>query len=229
MIKKEKNLENKLKKGLLVAIEGIDGSGKSTLANKLREKLESDNLDTILTYEPGDSALGKHLRKILQERDFELCGKSEFLLFASDRAQHFQDIIIPSLQKNKIVISDRMADSSVVYQGYGRQEDLNTIKTINKWAMQNIEPDIIFYIQVPLKVALERLEKRNSKPSAFEKEKDSFTKRLVNGFEAEFKDRKNVITLDGQQDAGMLAKIAHANIKLFISKNNLTITQETQE
>ena len=82
MIKKEKNLENKLKKGLLVAIEGIDGSGKSTLANKLREKLESDNLDTILTYEPGDSALGKHLRKILQERDFELCGKSEFLLFA---------------------------------------------------------------------------------------------------------------------------------------------------
>ena len=122
-----------------------------------------------------------------------------------------------------------MADSSVVYQGYGRQEDLNTIKTINKWAMQNIEPDIIFYIQVPLKVALERLEKRNSKPSAFEKEKDSFTKRLVNGFEAEFKDRKNVITLDGQQDAGMLAKIAHANIKLFISKNNLTITQETQE
>lgn len=229
MTKLEKNLGNKLKKGLLISIEGLDGSGKSTLANKLREKLECDNLDTIVTYEPGDSDLGKHLRKILQERDFLLCGKSEFLLFASDRAQHFQDVIIPNLQKNKIVISDRMADSSVVYQGYGRQEDIEKIKHINKWAMQDIEPDIIFYIQVPLKVALERLEKRNSKPSAFEKEKDSFTKRLVNGFEAEFKDKKNVIILDGQQDADMLAKIAHANIKLFIKNNNLTVIPDTQE
>ena len=214
-------LEHKLKKGLLVAIEGLDGSGKSTLANKLRDKLEKDNFETVVTYEPGDSALGKHLRKILQERDFALCGKSEFLLFASDRAQHFQDVIIPQLEKNKIVISDRMGDSSVVYQGYGRQEDLETIKFINKWAMQGIEPDIIFYIQVPLKVALERLEKRNSKPSAFEKEKHSFTKRLFNGFETEFKERKNVITLDGLQDADMLAKIAHANIKLFIKNNSL--------
>ena len=121
----------KLKKGILISIEGIDGSGKSTLANKLRDKLQQDAFDVLLTYEPGDSALGKHLRKILHERDFEICGKSEFLLFASDRAQHFESVIIPNLKENKIVVSDRMGDSSVAYQGYGRGEDIDMIKNIN--------------------------------------------------------------------------------------------------
>ena len=206
----------KLKQGILISIEGLDGSGKSTLANRLRDKLIKEKFDTKLTYEPGDSALGKHLRKILHERDFDICGKSEFLLFASDRAQHFKEVIIPNLQQNKIVISDRMGDSSVAYQGYGRQEDVNKIKEINKWAMLNREPDIVFYIKVSLELALQRLKKRKSRPTSFEKEKEKFTKRLVTGFEEIFKDRKNAITLDGEQPADILEKMAYANIMQHI-------------
>lgn len=215
------NTKKTLKKGILIAIEGLDGCGKSTLANNLKVKFESEKIPFILTYEPGDSQLGKHLRKILNERDFEFCPKSEFLLFASDRAQHFDQVIIPALKQNKIVVSDRMGDSSVVYQGYGRGEDIEKIKEINNWAMQGIEPDIIFYISVPQDIALERLCKRKSKPTSFEKEREDFTKKLVKGFEQNFKDRKNVIQLDGQQDADMLAKIAFANIMLFIENNKL--------
>jgi len=211
----------KLTRGILISIEGIDGSGKSTLANKLRDTLIKKQFDTKLTYEPGDSSLGKHLRKILHERDFDICGKSEFLLFASDRAQHFVETIIPKLNQNKIVISDRMGDSSVAYQGYGRQEDIQVIQRINKWAMQDIEPDIVFYIKVPLETALQRLKKRKSRPTSFEKEKQKFTKRLVTGFEEIFKNRKNVITLDGEQPADILEKMAYANIMQYVKDNNL--------
>jgi len=211
----------KLKQGILISIEGIDGSGKSTLANKLRDKLQKNTFDVTLTYEPGDSALGKHLRKILHERDFEICDKSEFLLFASDRAQHFESVVIPNLHKNKIVISDRMGDSSVAYQGYGRGEDIDMIKTINNWAMLNKKPDITFYIRVPIETAIQRLKKRKGRPTSFEKEKEKFVKKLITGFEELFKDRKDVITLDGQQDADILAKCAYANIMQWIKDKKL--------
>lgn len=215
----------KLKQGLLISIEGIDGSGKSTLANKLRDKLKKEKYNVMLTYEPGDSDLGKHLRKILQERDFDMCGKSEFLLFASDRAQHFKDVIIPNLKKNKIILSDRMGDSSVAYQGYGRGEDINIISQINNWAMQNIEPDIIFYIKVPIETALERLKKRKGKPTSFEKEKEKFTKKIIKGFDQIFANKKNAVILDGEQPADILVKSAYANVKQWI-KNKELITHE---
>jgi len=211
----------KLKRGVLISIEGIDGSGKSTLANKLRDKLLKDNLDILLTYEPGDSALGKHLRKIVNQRDFTMCGKAEFLLFAADRAQHFQETIIPNLQKNKLIISDRMGDSSVAYQGYGRSENIDKIKEINKWAMQNHEPDIILYIKISPELAVARLQKRKGKPTSFEKEKEKFTKKLVHGFEEIFKNKNNVVTLDGEQEADILAKIAYANIKKWLKDQGL--------
>jgi len=206
----------KLKQGILLTVEGIDGSGKSTLANNLRDKLKKDNFDILLTYEPGDTPLGKKIRAILHSDDVAISGESEFLLFASDRAQHFKDVIIPNLKKNKLIISDRMADSSAAYQGYGRQINIEMIHTINKWVMRDIVPDITLYIKVPLEVALQRLKKRKTKPTSFEKEKEAFTKRLIHGYDEIFKDRKNVIIVDGEQSAEILAKIAYANVKEWL-------------
>jgi len=96
-------MNKKKQNGLLISIEGIDGSGKSTLAQKLYDILK-DAIPTVLTYEPGDTPLGKHIRKILQERDFSMCGQAEFLLFAADRTQHFKDVIMPHLEKNRCAI-----------------------------------------------------------------------------------------------------------------------------
>jgi len=207
----------KQKKGILISVEGIDGSGKSTLAKNLKDKLENDKLPVVLTYEPGDTDLGTHIRKILQERDFDMCGKSEFLLFASDRAQHFKDVIIPNLQKNNIVISDRMADSSLVYQGYGRYEDKQMIKAVNKWVMTNIVPDLTIYIKISVDLAMERLQKRKTIPTAFEKEKKEFTKRLEKGYKEIFKDRKNVIILDGTKTEGELTDTAYVQVKKWLN------------
>ena len=210
-----------LKRGVLISIEGIDGSGKSTLAKKIKELFDHENIETVLTREPGDSALGKHLRKILQERDFDMCGKSEFLLFASDRAQHFQDVIIPNLEKNKIVISDRMGDSSVVYQGYGRGEDIQMIQTINNWTMQNRHPDLILHIQISMDVAMKRLQKRETTPTTFESETQEYTEKLIKGFKQLYKDKHNVILLDGKQSADQIAQTAYQHITQWIKDNDI--------
>ena len=90
-----------------------------------------------------------------------------------------------------------MADSSLAYQGYGRNLDIEMIKKVNKWAMQNIEPDVIFYIKIDTKTAFERIIKRNEALTSFEKEKTEFWTKVINGFEDIFRNKKNVITLDG--------------------------------
>jgi dTMP kinase len=182
--------------GLLITLEGIDGSGKSTLAKSLHAALKKNNIPVILTREPGGSDLGKHLRVMLQERLVPLCPKAEYLLFAADRAQHMHDVIIPNLQEHMIIISDRMADSSLVYQGYGRGLDLDFIEMVNAWSMNGIKPQLTFYLKISPEQARKRLEIRSEKLTIFEQEIDSFRERLVKGFETVFAKRTNVITLD---------------------------------
>jgi dTMP kinase len=202
--------------GLLITLEGIDGSGKSTLAIALHEALKEKNIPVILTREPGGSDLGKHLRVMLQERHVPLCPKAEYLLFAADRAQHIHDVIIPHLQEHKIIISDRMADSSLVYQGYGRGLDLDFIEMVNCWSMDNIKPDLTIYLKISPEQARKRLEQRSKQLTAFEQEVDSFRERLVKGFETIFAKRKSVVTLDAMLSIEELTdKALNAIVPLF--------------
>ncbi len=211
----------RLNRGILIAIEGIDGSGKSTLVSNLRTSLQEKSLPVMLTKEPGGSALGKQLREILQTQTKPVSAKAEYLLFAADRAEHFQKMISPHLQQNNIIISDRSSDSSLVYQGYGRGLDIAMIDQINGWAKNGLCPDLIFYINVSLECAQKRLALRNEKLTAFEQEDISFTKRLIHGFTEIFKNRKNVIILDGNESPEILKKQATDYILSWIDKNHL--------
>jgi len=199
-------------KGLLVAIEGIDGSGKSSLANALEKSLLENNLEVLLTKEPGDTELGRQLRVFLHENKEHICDQAEYLLFAADRAQHFETVIIPALEKKKVIISDRLADSSLAYQGYGRGLDLDMIKQINRWAMRNIEPDIVFYIKLDLKTALSRITQRGAKLTSFEAEAEHFFKRVSDGFDTIFKNRSHVVFLDGKNSIETLTQQATEHI-----------------
>lgn len=211
----------KLTRGILISIEGIDGSGKSTLANHLKQSLAQENLPVILTYEPGDTEIGKQLRRSLQERPIPLCNKTEYLLYAADRAQHFCNVIIPSLKQNKLIISDRLADSSVAYQGYGRGLDLNIIQSVNSWAMENIKPELTLYIKISIDSAIERLKKRKGRPTSIEQEKETFTKKVIHGFNTILDDRSGTIILDGEQTEEILHKTAHANIMKYLKDKQL--------
>lgn len=185
--------------GLLIGIEGIDGSGKTVFSQNLAQVLQQHAIQTVLTKEPGGTNFGLKLRQILQYRDDigVLDSKAEYLLFAADRAQHFTQIVIPSLKMGKVVISDRTCDSSLVYQGFGRGLDCSMIKQINSWAMCNIKPDLIIYLKIDLQIAKNRIGIRAEKLTAFEQAGDNFMQRVINGFNELYQDRSDVLVLDG--------------------------------
>lgn len=195
-----------LKRGLLITLEGIDGSGKSTLAQALSNALQEKNIPVILTREPGGSELGNRLRTMLQDRTVSLCPKAEYLLFAADRAQHMHDVVIPNIEKGFVVISDRMDDSSVVYQGYGRGLDIDMIKSVNNWAMDGITPDLTLYLKISPEDAHTRLKKRSDKLTALEKDIHAFREKLVHGFDTLFASRNNVVTLDALKKVELLVE-----------------------
>ncbi len=193
-------------RGILIAIEGIDGSGKSTLAKNLAAKLQELNMPVVLTKEPGDTQLGALLRTVLQKQDVPVCPQAEFLLFTADRAQHFKDLIVPQLALGVIIISDRMADSSLAYQGYGRGLDIDMIKRVNTWVMNGITPDITLYVRIAPDIAATRLKSR-AELTAFESQQ-TFMKNVLAGFEELYKDRKDVIILDGTKTPETLTQQA---------------------
>jgi dTMP kinase len=186
-----------LSRGILIACEGIDGSGKSTLVKNVVEALKKLNFPVIATREPGATPLGAVVRTLIQEKKIAMCPKAEYLLFASDRAQHFHELVLPRLHEKYIVVSDRMADSSLVYQGFGRGTSLEAIRYINQWSMNDVQPDITLYVKIDPVMARERIVKRNEALTAYEKEKEAFIARLVDGFETVFAGRSDVIRLDG--------------------------------
>ncbi len=185
-----------LKSGLLIAIEGIDGSGKSTLSKNISLALEQQGFNTLLTKEPGDSELGKEIRSLVCSQNISISPMAQYLLFAADRAQHFTELIIPALEHNMLIICDRLCDSSLAYQSYGNGVDMEMVKTINSWSMHNIIPDLTIFVRVPVEIALERCSKRGSL-SAYEKKE--FLNRVAYGFEEIYKNRNNVIIVDGTE------------------------------
>lgn len=209
-----------LTRGILIVVEGIDGAGKSTLTKGIYEHLIAHNFSCHVTREPGATVLGKQLRAMLHDRDFQMGYQAEFLLFAADRAQHFQEIVVPALDQKKIVISDRMADSSLVYQGYGRELDITMIKKINDWVMQSIVPDITIYLRLSPEKAAERLNARPGSKSSFEKEHASFMQRVADGFDEIYAGRDDVIVLDAKLEPAVLVATAVAQIMRRIEEVN---------
>src|SRR5438105_480243 len=120
-----------MRKGLLIAFEGIDGSGKTTAMRTLYEKLRAQGYAVLMTKEPGGTDVGKQLRAMVQSMAGRIAPATEFLLFAADRAEHMHTVIQPALRTGVIVLCDRMADSSIAYQGYGRGIDMQMIRQIN--------------------------------------------------------------------------------------------------
>lgn len=205
------------KTGIFITIEGIDGSGKSTLQKNLIPLLACDGIEPVITKEPGGTPLGQKIKNILENTELLPCPQSEFLLFAAARAQHFLTVIIPALAEEKMVISDRMADSSLAYQGYGRGVNIAMIKTINDWVTQNYKPDLIFYVRIDGQTALERI--RGSRDlNVFEQNYQKFIENVIRGFDTIFKDKPHVITLDGTFQPNALAEQAYYHIKAWIKQ-----------
>jgi dTMP kinase len=142
---------------LFIALEGPDGSGKSTQARLLAEEVRARGYDVLLTREPGGSPIGDQIRQILFNLgNTSMYPKTEFLLFSASRAQHVYEVIQPHLQRGGIVISDRYFHSSLAYQGYGHELDLDLLKRITSFATSGLLPDLILLLDLPVEEGLNR-------------------------------------------------------------------------
>ena len=154
-------------RGRLVALEGIDGCGKSTQARLLAERLGA-----VLTAEPGATALGAALRRLLLDPDLPpLSARAEALLMAADRAQHVLEVVRPALARGDWVVSDRFVPSSLAYQGVGRGLGVPAIELVNGIATTGLEPDLVLVLDLPPEVAIERF---GAARDRLEEEDDAF-------------------------------------------------------
>lgn len=207
--------------GFLLVIEGVDGSGKTTLATHLTRLLKEQGLPVVETREPGKTALGLKLRSLLQEGQVPICQKAEYLLFAANRAQHMHDIIAPALSQRCLVLSDRLSDSSLVYQGYARGLDQSVLQYINSWTLDAYEPDLMIYVRVSAEVAYERTRKRAQGLSSFEKEGLSFMKLITQGYEELVASRPGIMVVDGNLEEHELARRTYEQVMAHIQTKGI--------
>jgi dTMP kinase len=142
---------------LFITFEGPDGSGKTTQVHLLVTYLREQGYEVVLTREPGGTDIGDQMRKVLHDpANTALHPRTEILLYSASRAQHVAERIGPSLARGHIVISDRYADSTLAYQGYGRRLDLETLRMITAFATGGLRPDLTIYLDVAPEEGLQR-------------------------------------------------------------------------
>ncbi|MHC3475267.1 dTMP kinase [Streptomyces sp. 7R007] len=166
--------------GFFIALEGGDGAGKSTQAEALAEWIRAKGHEVVVTREPGATPVGKRLRSILLDvSSAGLSHRAEALLYAADRAEHVDTVVRPALERGAVVISDRYIDSSVAYQGAGRDLSPTEIARINRWATNGLVPHLTVLLDVSPEIARERF---TEAPDRLESEPAEFHARVRSGF-----------------------------------------------
>lgn len=162
---------------MFITFEGIDGVGKSTQLDLLQSWLEGRGREVIRTLEPGGTELGQEIRHLLLHRKGDVSARAEALLYAADRAHHVATKIRPALAQGKVVLSDRYFDSSVAYQGAARELDVNEVRNISLWAVDNLIPDLTVLLDLDAHAAILRRNKTGTEPDRLEREKVDFFER----------------------------------------------------
>jgi len=168
---------------IFITLEGPDGSGKTTQGRLLVEWLREQGHGALLTREPGGSDIGEQIRKVLHaSANTAMTARTEFLLYSASRAQHVSQLILPSLAAGKVVVSDRYADSSVAYQGYGRGLDLETVQAVTAFATTGLRPDLTLYFDVAAGEGLQRRLLSGDVWNRMDAEALAFHRRVRNGY-----------------------------------------------
>jgi dTMP kinase len=176
-----------MERGRFITFEGIDGCGKTTQFRILAQWLRDRGKEVVETVEPGGTAIGQQIRRILLDpASAEIQPRTELLLYFASRAQNVEQVIRPALEAGSIVLCDRFTDSTLVYQGCGRGLDTDVVRDLDRIACRGLKPDLTFLIDIDLETSLMRAKRRNERvgpaESRIDEESAAFHERVRQGY-----------------------------------------------
>ena len=184
-----------------MTFEGIEGSGKTTQVELLCTYLRQKGYQAIRTREPGGTALGEALRKVLLQKDLHVLPLSELLIFMAVRSQHMEEVITPALARGAVVVCDRFVDATYAYQGYGRGVDLGIIATLNRLVTKGVTPNLTILLDCDVDVGLTRKLVHNPQSDRFEQEEAAFHEQIKRGYvKLVEEDEKRFFVINGKRD-----------------------------
>jgi dTMP kinase len=198
-------------RGRFITFEGMDGCGKTTQFRLLAQRLRERGKDVTETVEPGGTAIGQQIRRILLDpASAEIQPRTELLLYFASRAQNVEQVIRPALEGGNIVLCDRFTDSTLVYQGCGRGLDTSIVHDLDRIACRGLKPDTTILIDIDLETSLQRARRRNERTgpaeSRIDEEGSAFHERVRRGYlalaEAE---PERIVVIDGRASIGEVA------------------------
>ena len=188
---------------MLVTFEGIEGCGKTTQVELLYRYLLQLGYQVVKTREPGGTALGEALRKVLLQKDLHVLPLSELLVFMAVRSQHMEEVIAPALARGAVVVCDRFVDATYAYQGYGRGVDLGIIATLNRLVTKGVTPNLTVLLDCDVHVGLGRKLVHNPQSDRFEQEEAAFHELIRQGYlKLAEEDEKRFYIVNGKRDIG---------------------------
>ncbi len=210
-----------------ITFEGIEGSGKSTQLRHLRKHLLDLGHQVVATREPGGCSISDTIRALLLHPDNKsMTPRAELLLYSAARAQHVAEVIHPALQAGKIVLCDRFADATTIYQGVGRGLDARQLESINKFAANELSPDMTLLLDYPVESGLRRARKRNFDNSIesegrFELESLEFHQRIRQGYLDLASRNERVYVVDADGGIEIVAKRIATLVDRFLESRRL--------
>ncbi len=216
-------------RGKLIVFEGIEGSGKTTQIQHLRQWLENRLADEglahaptgiIVTRQPGGTSVGQQIRQVLLQPSTDtdsVTSTSELLLYAADRAQHVEQVLVPALKSGHLVLCDRYTASTVAYQGYGRQLDLALIETLNTIATQGLTSDLTLWLKLDVATGLGRMAARGQ-ADRIEQAGIEFHRRVHAGFAAQAQGQTGFIAVDGSPNATTVAQQIQTIVSTYLEQ-----------
>ncbi|MFD8145116.1 dTMP kinase [Streptomyces sp. NPDC059708] len=213
--------------GFFIALEGGDGAGKSTQAEALADWIRGKGHEVVVTREPGATPVGKRLRSILLDvSSAGLSNRAEALLYAADRAEHVDTVVRPALERGAVVISDRYIDSSVAYQGAGRDLSPTEIARISRWATDGLVPNLTVLLDVSPETARERF---TEAPDRLESEPTEFHQRVRAGFlTLAAADPGRYLVVDAGQDPGSVTTVVRHRLDRMLPLSEAEVAAQLE-
>jgi dTMP kinase len=206
---------------LFITLEGPEGSGKSTQSELLGQTLTDRGLVVLRTREPGGTPIGEQVRTVLHDlKNAGMLPATEILLYSASRAQHVGQVIRPALARGAIVISDRYAESTLAYQGYGRGLDLAALRDITAFATGGLRPDLVVYLDLDVALGLERKRRDQAEGrgewNRMDQETLAFHQRVRAGYlEMAAREPERWLTVDATQSISAIQARILARVALY--------------